>query len=120
MGKGGLILVALCVGLGACAAPEPVPTRPVGVVVLPDAGTTGRTPYAEQTPVEVQDPTDLCHAKPLQWLVGRDRSEIPVPVDLTNRRVACTTCPRTEAHSPYLLNILYDAGTNRVTEVSCG
>ena len=120
MGKGGLILVALCVGLGACAAPEPVPTRPVGVVVLPDAGTTGRTPYAEQTPVEVRDPTDLCHAKPLQWLVGRDRSEIPVPVDLTNRRVACTTCPRTEAHSPYLLNILYDAGTNRVTEVSCG
>ncbi|WP_286691240.1 MULTISPECIES: hypothetical protein [unclassified Brevundimonas] len=96
-----------------------MPTRPVGVVVLPQASAEGRTPYASP-PVEVEDPNDLCHATPLQWLVGRDRSEIPVPVDLTNRRVACTTCPRTEAHSPYLLNILYDAGTNRVTEVSCG
>lgn len=120
MGKGGLILAAFALGLAACAAPEPLPTRPVGVVVLPEVGSTGRTPYVQQTPVQLQDPNDLCRARPLQWLVGRDRSEIPVPVDLTNRRVACTTCPRTEARSPYLLNILYDAGTNRVTEVSCG
>lgn len=118
MGKGGLILAALALGLSACAPPEPMPTRPVGVVVVPDAP-AGRTPYAEAA-VEVQDPNDLCRAASLQWLVGKDRSEIPVPVDLTNRRVACTTCPRTEAHSPYLLNILYDAETNRVTQVSCG
>lgn len=115
-----MILAAVALAVSACAAPDPLPTRPVGVVILPEADTAGRTSYAGQTPVEIQDPNDLCHAKPLQWLVGRDRSEIPVPADLTNRRVACTTCPRTEARSPYLLNILYDAGTNRVTEVSCG
>ncbi len=120
MGKGGLILAAVALALSACAPPEPPATRPVGVVVLPEARGEDGPSYSAVTPVEVQDPADLCRAGALQWLVGRDRSEIPVPVDITNRRVACTTCPRTEAHSPYLLNILYDARTNRVTEVSCG
>ena len=40
-----------------------------------------------------QDPTaDLCKAGELQWLVGKPKSEIPVPVQVVNRRVACTTC----------------------------
>lgn len=110
----------MVLALGACAPTEPPPSRAVGVVVLPETAGESDASYSAATPVEVQDPTDLCRASTLQWLVGRDRSEIPVPVDISNRRVACTTCPRTEAHSPYLLNILYDARTNRVTEVSCG
>lgn len=115
-----MILATVVLALGACAPTEPPPSRPVGVVILPDAGAADSAAYSTVAAVEVEDPDDLCRASSLQWLVGRDRSEIPVPVDISNRRVACTTCPRTEAHSPYLLNILYDARTNRVTEVSCG
>ncbi len=63
---------------------------------------------------------DICRAGELQWLVGRPRTDIPVPVDVVNRRVTCTTCPVTEDYSPYRLNIFYDQQTGRVTEVRCG
>tara|TARA_R110000764_G_scaffold56692_3_gene123581 strand:+ start:485 stop:655 length:171 start_codon:yes stop_codon:yes gene_type:complete len=56
----------------------------------------------------------------LQWLVGRSRTEIPVPVDVINRRVVCTTCPVTQDYSPYRLNIFFDSDTQRVEQVRCG
>lgn len=64
--------------------------------------------------------TDLCKAGALQYLVGRPRSEIPVPVEVVNRRVVCTTCPVTMDYSPYRLNIFYNAGTGLVEQVRCG
>ncbi len=63
---------------------------------------------------------DMCKAGELQWLVGKQRSEIPVPVDVVNRRVVCTTCPVTEDYSPYRLNIFYNQSTGLVERVSCG
>lgn len=68
------------------------------------------------TPTE----TDLCRAEPLQWLVGRSRTEIPVPVEVVSRRVTCTECPLTEDYDPRRLNILYDRQTNLVRQVRCG
>ena len=62
----------------------------------------------------------MCRAGEMQWLVGRSRRDIPVPVDVVNRRVACTTCPVTEDYSPYRLNIFYNAQTSVVERVSCG
>lgn len=82
--------------------------RPVGVVQ------TFVPPATEETV------PDLCRAAELQWLVGRPRMEIPVPVDLSNRRVACTTCPITEDHIPTRLNIFFDQQTDRVQSVRCG
>lgn len=76
-------------------------TRPVG----------DRNPPAE---------ADLCGASELQWLVGRPRTEIPVPVQVVNRRVACTTCPISEDYSAYRLNIFYNEDTNLVESVRCG
>ena len=67
-----------------------------------------------------QTSADLCKAGDLQYLVGRNRSEIPVPVDVVNRRVACTTCPVTEDYSPYRLNIFFNAETDLVELVRCG
>jgi hypothetical protein len=67
-----------------------------------------------------QNDADMCKAGELQWLVGKPRSEIPVPVDVVNRRVACTTCPVTEDYSPYRLNIFYNQQTGIVERVSCG
>lgn len=63
---------------------------------------------------------DQCGAHELQWLVGRDRSEIPVPVNPYARRVTCTTCAVTEDYSPTRLNIFFDKTTDKVETVRCG
>lgn len=67
-----------------------------------------------------QGNTDLCKANELQWLVGKPRTEIPVPVEVVNRRVVCTTCPVTEEYSAYRLNIFFDLETDLVEQVRCG
>jgi hypothetical protein len=63
---------------------------------------------------------DQCGARDLQDLVGRPRSEIPVPVNPASQRVACTTCPVTMDFDPRRLNFFYDADTGRIKEVRCG
>ena len=79
---------------------------------------------AEQSqPVGTRMPSadaDLCKARDLQWLVGRPKTEIPVPVEVVNRRVACTTCPVTEDFSAYRLNIFFNQETDIVEQVRCG
>lgn len=64
--------------------------------------------------------TDVCRAGELQWLVGKSKTEIPVPVDVVNRRVACTTCPVTQDYSPHRLNIFFNEQTGIVEQVRCG
>ncbi|HWW12510.1 MAG TPA: hypothetical protein VN018_08330 [Brevundimonas sp.] len=63
---------------------------------------------------------DLCRAGDLQYLVGKPKADIPVPVDVVNRRVTCTTCPVTEDFSPYRLNIFFNERTQIVEQVRCG
>ena len=63
---------------------------------------------------------DLCRAADLQYLVGKHRNEIPVPVEVVSRRVVCTTCPVTMDFSPHRLNIFYNARTDIVEQVRCG
>ncbi len=63
---------------------------------------------------------DTCGAAALAGLVGRPRTQIPVPVDLTRRRVACTACPVAPDVRLDRLNILYDARTGLVTKITCG
>ncbi|HEY0927164.1 MAG TPA: hypothetical protein VGE03_10870 [Brevundimonas sp.] len=80
---------------------------------------------AEQSqPIGARTPrnpnADLCRAGELQYLVGRPKTEIPVPVEVVNRRVTCTTCPVTEDFSPYRLNIFFNAQTHVVEQVRCG
>ncbi|MFN3352335.1 MAG: hypothetical protein ACK4Z5_01900 [Brevundimonas sp.] len=118
MGKGGLILcfaaLSGCGGGEAARTPARVATGPAPAIV---ADAAANPPVGSRLPTL---DTDICKAGELQWLVGRPRSEIPVPVDVINRRVACTTCPVTEDYSPYRLNIFYDQQTGLVTEVRCG
>jgi hypothetical protein len=63
---------------------------------------------------------DACGAADLQALVGRPRSEIPIPVDPARQRVVCTTCPATMDYSPQRLNFFFDAGTGIIKEIRCG
>ncbi|HEY9216637.1 MAG TPA: peptidase inhibitor I78, partial [Phenylobacterium sp.] len=65
-------------------------------------------------------PVDMCKASENQPLVGRPRTEIPVPVNPSDQRVACTTCPVTQDYNPRRLNFFFDADTGLIAEVRCG
>ena len=78
---------------------------------------TGQIPIPPPYPVL---PGDTCGASPLAWLVGRLRTDIPIPVDLTHRRVACTTCVLAPDVRLDRLNILFDAQTDKVVRLTCG
>lgn len=100
------VLAALAASCASSPRPEPLPrvepAPPAPVVVVPEP------------------PRDQCGAQALQHLVGKPRTEIPVPVEIDNRRVTCTTCPITEEYGPKRLNIFFDANTGLVKEVRCG
>jgi hypothetical protein len=63
---------------------------------------------------------DQCAAAELQRLVGRPRSEIPVPLDPNRQRVACVGCPITLDFDAGRLNFFFDAETGIIREVRCG
>ncbi len=98
--------------LFACATPEPAPAP------------TPRPPPPPkvETPVSMpaQEPKDSCGARALQYLVGRPRSEAPVPVDPTRRRMTCSTCAVTMDYNPERLNIVFDLDTGIIKDVKCG
>jgi hypothetical protein len=100
-------MIAVCLGALALAGcgetPAKAPPSPNAnaLVVEPAAGRT-------------------CDAASLTYLIGKPRTEIPVPVDPSRRRVACTTCPVSEDYQPDRTNILYDAQTGKVTKLKCG
>ncbi|HEX6866604.1 MAG TPA: I78 family peptidase inhibitor [Caulobacteraceae bacterium] len=77
-------------------------------------------PAPPPPPPPPPEPPDYCGAKPLQYLVGKHRTEIPVPVNPSTRRVTCTTCPVTMDYSAYRLNIFYEQSTGIIKEVKCG
>ena len=56
----------------------------------------------------------------MQWLVGKPKTDIPVPVDVVNRRVTCTTCPVTMDYNPSRLNVFYEESSGIIREVKCG
>lgn len=124
MGKGGLMRwagAALAGFLAACSSSPPPAPAPTPAVSLPAPDVLDRA-EADQ-PVGTRMPQidgDLCRAAGVRHLVGRPRTEIPVPVDVINRRVTCTACPITEDYSPYRLNIFFDQETGIIQEVRCG
>jgi hypothetical protein len=99
----GLLVVTACVPM---EAPREERTLPPPVVVAP--------------PPPPPPPPDYCGANELQYLVGKHRTDIPVPVDPTRRRVTCTTCPVTMDYSATRLNIYYDGSNGIIKEVKCG
>ena len=98
--------------LAACSTPASDASAPRAIEAAQINQPTGTRP---------SNPTaDLCRAGELQWLVGKPKTEIPVPVDVVNRRVTCTTCPVTEDYAPQRLNIFFNEQTQIVEQVRCG
>jgi hypothetical protein len=127
MGKTGVRLVAPSLAfallLAACSTPTYPTTKPAATPTAPET-----TPAPAPTPPPKRSPIprpqvsvrDQCGAADLQGLVGRPRSEIPVPVDPNRQRVACTSCPVTEDFDPARLNFFFDADSGRIKQIRCG
>jgi hypothetical protein len=102
--------------LGACAEPAAkLPSPPPAPVVTPPP-----PPPAPTAPRPSAPPKDACGAGPLQSLVGRPRTDIPVPVYPGRRRVVCSTCVMTQDYNPTRLTIIFDSSTGSVKSVRCG
>ena len=123
-------VIALLAGLAAGCTAAPKAGAPTPTTLAATVGGRSSSPAAE-TALVLYDagpaaapaaPPEklLCDAPSLTYLVGHKRTEIPVPADLSRRRVACTTCPGSEDHQPERTDILFDAKTGLITAVTCG
>ena len=63
---------------------------------------------------------DTCGAAALQYLVGKPKTEVPVPVEPGNRRVYCSTCTITMDYRSNRLDVVFDQDTGLVTTIKCG
>ena len=98
--------------LSACSTPASDAPAPRAVEKARMSQPVGARP--------INPTADMCRAGEMQWLVGKPKTDIPVPVDVVNRRVTCTTCPVTEDFSPHRLNIFFNDQTGIVEQVRCG
>lgn len=90
---------------------------------LPVDGDGRRTATPPKTAVsEAPKPVkgDTCGAAAMQYLVGKNKSEVPPPLDPAKRRMSCTTCAVTMGYRPDRLNILFVQDTGVITAVKCG
>jgi len=113
------VTLALC--LAACSGPH-YPTTAPEAGVTPPPSPPALAPAPPRSPIPKPQVTvrDQCGAQDLQRLVGRPRTEIPIPVDPSRQRVACTTCPVTEDFNPERLNFFFEAETGRIKSIRCG
>ncbi|HSV03410.1 MAG TPA: peptidase inhibitor I78 [Phenylobacterium sp.] len=112
-GAGLLLLLAAC-----STAPEdrePVPPAAPAAQVAPPP-----EPAPPAVPPAPAPPRDACGAYELQNLIGRPRTEVPVPIHPERQRVACTTCPITQDYDPARLNFFFDAQTGLIRQIRCG
>jgi len=63
---------------------------------------------------------DQCRASAYQYLVGKNRSEIPSTPNGAVWRVSCSTCPVTMDYNPRRMNIVYDDASGVIQKVTCG
>jgi hypothetical protein len=114
MAAAGLALI-----LAACSS-GPIEVTPSDTPTAPPAPPSVQLPTLAPTPAPSATARDQCGAADMQGLVGKPRTEIPIPIDPARQRVACTTCPVTMDFSPVRLNFFFDAATGVIKEVRCG
>ena len=113
---------------GAMSPTGPVYSVPHSAPPGPGEGQPSAMPGAATAGASASGPAsasggaagDTCGAADLAYLVGKSRTEIPVPADLSHRQVVCTTCPAAPDVRPERLTITFDSATKLVTKVACG
>jgi hypothetical protein len=126
-----VLLTALLAGCGKEAArpgPTLVPTTMAGglgyrmtkIPVDAPGPLLGSVMSAMPAPPQPAPPPSQCDAPGLAYLVGHPRTDIPVPVDPSRRRVSCTTCPGADSYRPDRTDILFNADNGVITTVKCG
>ena len=113
------LTLVVAAGCTTPTAPPPAPTRPAPAPRPPPPPPPPVSLPSAPISVAPPPPPDQCGAYELGYLVGRPRTEIPVPLFPNRRRVICTTCPKTMDFNPTRMTIEYDAGSGRVTSVAC-
>ena len=103
----GVLITALA--LSGCASPRPEQ------FARPSTAARLAAPVLPAIPA-----VDTCGISELAWLIGKPKTEIPVPVDPGRRRVYCATCMITEDLVPDRQNIVFDPDTGVVVRLSCG
>lgn len=112
--------------LAGCKTYLPVNDSGARTALPPGQASATRPPAAYAPPPAQAAPSysaakpDRCGASDLAYLVGKPRTEIPVPTDPGRRQVVCTTCPRAQDLRTDRQTITYDQGTGKVTGVTCG
>lgn len=85
----------------------------------PALGAAATTPVpvgaSPPAPVPLAGLSDTCGASGLQYLVGKPKTQIPVPVNPAKRQVICVTCAAAPGPDPARATILFDQGTGLVT-----
>jgi peptidase inhibitor I78 family protein len=116
--------LVLALGLAACSSTPSYPTTPPAAPTPsappPVAAAPKAPPQRSPIPGAQASNEDQCGAAAMQGLVGRPRTQIPVPVDPNRQRVACMTCPVTLDYNPGRLNFFFDADTGVIKKISCG
>ena len=114
-----VVMILLITGVARTQTVTPL-TGPAPQSAAPAPQPPQEPPYIAPPVSAVPPIASHCEAASLAYLVGKPRTEIPVPVDPTSRRVSCTTCPVTQDYNPGRTDILFDAQTGLITAVKCG
>jgi hypothetical protein len=113
----GSLRVWVAAGLATVAAGCTEPAKPPPA---PPPAAEAPPPPPVIAPPQALGSKDSCRADPLQYLVGRPHTDIPVPVNPNLRRVVCSSCVVTQDFNPARQTIVYDAQTGLVQAVKCG
>ncbi len=118
-----VLFVFFFMGLASCTsapeapvAPSPKPTPQAPVYHPPVVSRPAPPPLPTYKPMAA----DQCGASALQALVGKPRTEIPVPLEPGKRRVVCSTCIVTQEYRSDRQTIVFSSETGIIESVKCG
>jgi hypothetical protein len=116
----GVLFIFFFLGLSSCtSAPAPTPApRPAPAPVYHPPVVSKPAPAPK--PVYKPMADDQCGASALQYLIGKPRTEIPVPLDPGKRRVVCSTCIVTQEYRADRQTIVFSSETGIIESVNCG
>ncbi len=102
-----MLATGLLAPLGGCSAGYLPVDQQGRMTAIPPAASSSRAPG------------DTCGAGNLAYLVGKPKEEIPVALDLTRRRVICSTCEASGPPDPRRVTIAFDQASGLVTKIDC-